>query len=232
LKLAVLQTGKGRKIVPGDKVEIHLKGMLPDGSVFASSYKNNKTILVLAGVGKLIPGLDEGILFMNEGSKVIFRIPSKQGYGEAGLTHMVPSGSELLMEVELIKILPGGIHVIPFDVKGKDTLVTKHGIRYIPVVKTSGTRPGKRSEVSVNYTGYLPGGRIFDTTIPEKKPFVFDLGDTQIIKGWNEGIALMKEGEKFRFIIPWKLAYGKKGLPPNIPSKTDLIFDIELVEIR
>ncbi len=232
LQFTLIHTGTGPRVVPGDKLEIHLKGILPDGSIFASSYKNKKTLRVTAGVGKLIPGLDEGILYLNAGSKALFRIPPELGYGEAGLGNMVPPGSEILMEVELIKILPGGVHVIPFDVTGKDTLTTKHGVQYIQVVNTSGTRPGKKSEISVNYTGYLPGGRIFDTTIPDKKPFVFKLGDPQIIKGWNEGIALMRKGEKFRFMVPWKLAYGKKGIPPNIPSKTDLIFDIELVEIR
>lgn len=232
LQYAILQSGKGRKVVPGDRVEIHLKGMLPDGSIFASSYNNNKTIKITAGIGKLIPGLDEGILYLNNGSKAVFHIPSGLAYGEKGLGNMVPSGSDLFMEVKIIKILPGGIHVLPFDAQGKDPLVTKHGIQYIRVLQTTGAKPGKKSEVSVNYTGYLPGGRIFDTTIPDNEPFVFELGDPQIIKGWNEGIALMREGEKFRFIIPWKLAYGKKGLPPNIPPKTDLIFDIELVEVK
>ena len=231
LQYVIQEEGKGRKVIPGDLLEIHLKGMLPDASIFASTYKENKTIRVVAGVGRMIPGLDEGILYLNEGSKAIFRITSKLGYGEAGLGSKVPPGSDLLMEIKVVQILPNKYPVTPFDVGNKDTLVTKHGIRYIPVVRTKAEMPNNKDAVFVNYIGYLPDGRIFDTSIPNKEAFEFKLGDPEIIKGWNVGIALMRVGEKFRFLIPWKLAYGKKGYPPKIPPKTDLVFDIELVEV-
>lgn len=232
LQFVIQDEGKGRKIIPGDLLEIHLKGTLPDGSVFASTYKKNKKLKIIAGVGRMIPGLDEGILYLKEGSKAVFRITSELGYGEAGLGNKVPAGSDLLMEIKVVKILPNKYPVTPFKVGDTDTLITKHGIRYITVVQSKAGRPLKKDEVFVNYIGYLPDGRIFDTSIPNKEPFKFDLGDPEIIKGWNEGIALMHVGEKFRFLIPWKLAYGKKGYPPKIPPKTNLIFDIELVEIK
>ena len=232
LQFVIQEEGKGRKIIPGDLLEIHLKGMLPDGSVFASTYKKNKKLRLVAGVGRMIPGMDEGILFLREGSKAVFQIPSKLGYGEAGLGNRVPAGSDLLMEIKVVQILPNKYPVTPYEVGDTDTLISKHGIRYIPIVRTKAGKPAKKDEVLVNYIGYLPNGRIFDTSIPNKEPFEFELGDPEIIKGWNEGIALMRVGEKFRFLIPWKLAYGKKGYPPKIPPKTDLVFDIELVEIK
>ena len=232
LQFVIKDKGKGREIIPGDLLEIHLKGMLPDGSVFASTYKKNKKLKIVAGVGRMISGLDEGILYLKEGSKAVFRIPSGLGYGEAGLGNKVPAGSDLIMEIKVVQILPNKYPVTPFDIGNTDTIITKHGIRYITVVQTKDEGPSKKDEVFVNYIGYLPDGRIFDTSIPNKEPFRFELGDPEVIKGWNEGIALMHVGDKFRFLIPWKLGYGKKGYPPKIPPKTDLIFDIELVEIK
>ncbi|MCD6596662.1 MAG: FKBP-type peptidyl-prolyl cis-trans isomerase [Bacteroidales bacterium] len=230
LQFVIQEEGIGRKVIPGDLLEIHLKGTLPDASVFASTYKENKTLRLVAGVGRMIPGLDEGILYLKEGSKAVFKIPSNLGYGETGLGSRVPPGSDILMEIKVVQILPNKYPVTPFELGDADTLISK-GIPYIPVTRTKAAKPGKKDVVFVNYIAYLPDGRIFDTSIPNKEAFEFQLGDPEIIKGWNEGVALMRVGEKFRFLIPWKLAYGKKGYPPKIPPKTDLIFDIELVEI-
>ncbi|MBK8549704.1 MAG: FKBP-type peptidyl-prolyl cis-trans isomerase [Ignavibacteria bacterium] len=83
--------------------------------------------------------------------------------------------------------------------------------------------------VEVHYTGYLTDGKIFDSSRDRNAPIEFVLGTKQVISGWDEGIALMSVGDKYRLIIPPELAYGKKGAGNVIPPDAILIFDTELI---
>lgn len=91
--------------------------------------------------------------------------------------------------------------------------------------------PGKT--VTVNYTGMLPNGQVFDSTSAHGQPFSFTLGAGQVIKGWDQGIAGMKVGGKRRLIIPADLAYGAQGAGNGaIPPNATLIFDVELLQVQ
>lgn len=104
------------------------------------------------------------------------------------------------------------------------------GLYYIETLAGSGTVPVKGDYVSVHYTGKLIDGEIFDSSVG-KSPFKFPLGVGYVIKGWDEGIALMKKGGKATLIIPSSLGYGPAGTN-SIPSYSTLVFDVELVEIE
>ena len=86
--------------------------------------------------------------------------------------------------------------------------------------------------VRVHYTGTLMGGKKFDSSRDKGDPFEFKLGTGGVIKGWDQGVPGMKVGGKRRLTIPWDLAYGEAGSPPNIPPKAALKFDIELIEVK
>jgi FKBP-type peptidyl-prolyl cis-trans isomerase len=86
--------------------------------------------------------------------------------------------------------------------------------------------------VSVHYTGYLENGTVFDSSISRGEPISFPLGQGRVIRGWDEGIALLKVGEKARLLIPSALAYGDRGAGGLIPPGADLIFDVELVGVK
>ncbi|MCF8460403.1 MAG: FKBP-type peptidyl-prolyl cis-trans isomerase [Flavobacteriales bacterium] len=121
---------------------------------------------------------------------------------------------------------------VPYETKGMDTISTGTGLKYIRLNKTSGTPVTAGSTVAVHYTGYLQDGTVFDSSISRGEPISFPIGVGRVIKGWDEGISLLKVGEKARLLIPYQLAYGERGAGGMIQPNTDLIFDVELVSVK
>jgi hypothetical protein len=113
----------------------------------------------------------------------------------------------------------------------EDTVETGSGLKYIILEKGAGAQAESGKEATVHYTGYLTDGKVFDSSIKRNQPFSFTIGEGKVIKGWDEGVALMRVGDKLRFIIPPELGYGEKGAGNVIPPKATLIFDIKLLNI-
>lgn len=91
--------------------------------------------------------------------------------------------------------------------------------------------PQKGQTVSVHYTGTLTNGQKFDSSVDRNQPFEFVLGVGQVIKGWDEGVAQMKVGDKVKLTIPPEKAYGDQGFPGAIPPNSTLIFEVELLGV-
>ncbi len=109
---------------------------------------------------------------------------------------------------------------------------TSSGLRYKIVQQGSGKQAEKGKTVSVHYEGSLPDGQVFDSSFKRKQPIDFALGTGQVISGWDEGIALLKVGDKARFVIPSHLGYGSAGAGGVIPPDATLIFDVELMDVK
>jgi FKBP-type peptidyl-prolyl cis-trans isomerase len=88
------------------------------------------------------------------------------------------------------------------------------------------------SDLSVHYKGQLLDGTVFDSSYKRKQPIDFPVGVGQVIAGWDEGILLLKVGDKARFVIPSNLAYGESGAGGVIPPNATLIFDVELMDVK
>ncbi len=113
-----------------------------------------------------------------------------------------------------------------------ETVTTSSSLQYIDIEEGTGETPQAGQTVVVQYTGWLSDGTKFDSSLDRDAPLDFVLGLGQVIAGWDEGLATMKIGGKRRLIIPPELAYGEPGVQPRIPPNAQLIFDVELLDIR
>ena len=107
---------------------------------------------------------------------------------------------------------------------------TDSGLFYEITRKGFGNLPPKGCNVSVHYRGMMPDGTIFDSSYKRNEPISFPLGKGRVIKGWDEGIALLKKGSVAKLVIPSELAYGSRGVDGVIPPDATLIFEVELVD--
>jgi peptidylprolyl isomerase len=232
LKYTITEKGTGKKAEVGATVSVHYTGKLADGTKFDSSKDRNQPFSFKLGSGRVIKGWDEGIALLQVGDKALLTIPPDLGYGPNAMGP-IPANSTLTFEVELLDVKES---IKPWNINSKDTLTTASGLKYI-VVEKSKNAEAKKAEngktVEVHYTGFLTNGKVFDSSIERGQPISFPLGNGMVIKGWEEGIALMNVGDKLRLIIPSNLGYGEAGAGGgSIPPNSTLLFDVELVDVR
>lgn len=107
----------------------------------------------------------------------------------------------------------------------------EQGLLYKDIEVGNGVSPEQGQRVVVHYTGTLEDGTKFDSSVDRNKPFEFNFGTGQVIKGWDMGLATMKTGGKRILVIPPDLAYGKRSTG-KIPANSTLIFEVELLEVK
>lgn len=229
LSWTIVKEGKGKKLESGMKVKVHYTGFFDDMTLFDSSLERNQPIEITLGRGMVIRGWEEGLSYLRVGDKARLWIPYQLAYGEQG-RGPIPARADLIFDVEVIEA-SDITRAKPYSVAGKDTLSTESGLQYIIVSQGAGNYPDTGDIVQVHYSGYLTDGTLFDSSIERDQPFRFVLGQGQVISGWDEGVALMQKGAKYRFIVPPDMAYGDRATGP-IPASSTLIFDVELLEIE
>ena len=223
-----LKAGTGARPSSGATVTVHYSGWTLDGELFDSSRKRGQPTSF--PLNRVIKGWTEGLQLMAEGESMRFWIPAGLAYGES------PGGGRpggmLVFDVELLSFVePPAPPQTPEDVAAPpaNATVTPSGLFHRVLAAGTGDRkPSARHTVSVHYSGWTLDGKMFDSSVMRGEPASFPLNG--VIAGWTEGLQLMVEGEKTRFWIPAKLAYGDNpggGRPGGM-----LVFDVELLKIR
>ena len=115
------------------------------------------------------------------------------------------------------------------NAKKEGVTVLPSGLQYMVIKEGNGSKPKATDKVKCHYEGTLPNGTVFDSSYRRGEPAVFPLNG--VIAGWTEGVQLMAEGAKYRFFIPYHLAYGERGAGQAIPPYAALVFDVELIEV-
>ncbi|MBL8753810.1 MAG: FKBP-type peptidyl-prolyl cis-trans isomerase [Planctomycetes bacterium] len=137
------------------------------------------------------------------------------------------AGCDTVWELELTAInkLPEFRKLDP-----QKTVKTQSGLEYEVLAQGEGESPKATDTCVVHYSGWLTDGTMFDSSHARGEPATFPLN--RVIRGWTEGVQLMKPGGRFLFSIPGDLAYGTRGSPPKIPANATLVFLVELVEVK
>lgn len=208
-----------------DKVQVHYTGWTADGKMFDSSEVRGEPATF--GVHQVIKGWTEGLQLMKKGEKRRFWIPAELAYG-SNPRPGAPAG-QLTFDVKLLDIVAAP--KAPSDVAAPSagSKKTASGLAYKVLTEGAGESPTEKSRVTVHYTGWTKDGKMFDSSVERGQPATFPL--TGVIKGWTEGVQLMKKGAKVRFWIPGDLAYGDVPKRPGAPSG-QLTFDIELIDFQ
>jgi peptidylprolyl isomerase len=251
-------TGKGDKAKPGSAALVHYTGWLYDptkpegkGAEFDSSRGRQLPFGFLIGAGRVIKGWDQGVVGMGEKAKRTLIIPADLAYG-AKESAKIPANSTLLFDIEVHEIITAtGATTAPAAppapppsnppkfIKMTDALPTEVTDLTIIDQKVGDGNAAASGNVTVHYTGWLYDpkakdgkGSKFDSSVDRKEPFSFPLGGGRVIRGWDVGVAGMKEGGKRTLIIPPAMGYGSRGAGGVIPPNATLIFDVELIAVK
>lgn len=251
------EPGTGLKVDTGCMVKINFRVLLIDGKQLYNSADRPEPIKFKYGKRFDTRGVDEGIGLMKSGGKAKIIVPSKMAFGEQGKGALVPPFSTLVYEVEIVDVQSKAdfekeqailkqkemqkkeetkkeeaLKIAQYLKDNKINVApSSTGLFYIEKVKGTGPQPVAGDRVSVHYTGTLLNGKKFDSSLDRNQPFEFTLGKGQVIKGWDEGIALMRKGGKATLIIPSNIAYGDRNMG-EIPSYSTLAFEVELLDIK
>lgn len=212
------------------------------GMVFAQNQDSFKLKTHMDSVSYVI-GFENGTHYKNQGINL-----DANSFAQ-GLQQAVTGGKCALTDAERARIITSlqqeltriqqekqklqkeaGKAFLEANKKKQGMIVTPSGLQYEILKQGTGKSPKASDEVTVNYTGKLIDGKIFDSSYGRGKPTTFMLSG--VIPGWTEGLQLMKEGAKYRFYIPSELAYGERGFGNDIPPGATLVFEVELISVQ
>ena len=156
----------------------------------------------------------------------------------AGSTHLTDSEAEITVqsffqqkaEEQAKAAKAEGENFLAENAKKPGVVTLPSGLQYQVLREGNGRKPSATDQVECHYEGTLINGQVFDSSYHRGETATFGLN--QVIKGWTEGLQLMQEGAKYRFFIPYNLAYGERGAGQAIPPYAALIFDVELIKVK
>ncbi len=216
LKIQDVVVGKGREAKDGRMVYVLYSGTLMNGTEFDSNDKGGKPPFnFILGGGAVIKGWDLGLVGMKVGGKRILTIPADLAYGSGGGGDRIPPNSDLKFTVQLLEVLRAE------DRNAYEVTTIKAG---------TGKKPGKGDTITLDYTGKLISGEVFDSSVG-KSPLSFEVGVGAVVPGFDAGVQEMQAGGEYKLWIGPDAGYGSMGKAPKIGPDAPLIFEIKVKSI-
>jgi FKBP-type peptidyl-prolyl cis-trans isomerase len=242
-----MEAGKGQFPKKGDKVEVDFSTTLLNGQLVGSTFDGPDKLSFVLGEGITIKGWEEIMPKMRLGERVKAIIPFDMAYGEHSVGS-IPAYANLVYDIKLLKITTAAElqaekerERIALKAQSetafleylKNNDITDHtasGLFYSKLMAADGLQPKTGQIARIKYVAtYLDGTPLGDSDqIGDYYELV--VGEGKVLKGLEEGVSLMRVGEKTRFVLPYTLAYGNQQYG-NIPAFSNLIFDVELLEV-
>ena len=261
IEYQIVKDEKGQSPVIGDMVELHMVARYKDDKMdtvlFDSRKMNNNTPMQFPMPAPSFKGdIVEAFMLLSPGDSAIIRmsIDSVKKQPNVQLPDFMKSGEKIQYNVVMVSVKSQDALKKEQDEhaskqKGADDQIlqdyfksnnlqpskTASGLYYIIETQGSGPNAAPGKAVTVNYTGRTLDGKVFDSnqdpSMGHAEPFTFNLGQGQVIAGWDEGVALLNKGAKAKLFIPSGMAYGSQSPSPAIPNDAILMFDIEVLNI-
>jgi len=242
-----VETGKGRCPVKGEKVELDFAAFLLNGKSVGSTFESPEKFSFVLGDGQTLRGWEEIVPNMHLGERVRAIIPSELAYGEHPVGE-IPAFANLVYDIKLLKITTAAELQAEAEKEMRQlreksekgfyeylkanniTDYTATGLFFTKTLVTDGEMPQNGQTARIKFVAtYLDGTPLGDS---DQLGGHYDVvvGKGSVLRGLEEGVAMMRVGEKARFVLPYTLAYGEKPYN-NIPAYSNLVFDVELLEV-
>lgn len=244
----------GKQPVIGNVATIHIVARTATDSIFINTYTANSPAVVKTMEPTYKGCFWESFSLMHVGDSIQVWVVADSFFEKSlkgQLPPFVKPGDEISLTLKMVKVqtdeemqkeaeekqagaMAAQKKEIDAYIAAKDlqnVKQTSSGLRYVILKTTDGAQPSAGDKVSAHYTGTLLDGTKFDSSVDRGQPFEFSLGMQQVIAGWDEGISLMRKGEKFLMIIPYTLGYGEQDMG-TIPPFSTLVFEIELLDFQ
>ncbi|WP_439583110.1 FKBP-type peptidyl-prolyl cis-trans isomerase [Dyadobacter bucti] len=241
-----------RKAKLGDIMSFHLVLKNGTDSTLRDTYKEGNPVKMVLQQPPFKGSFEEGLAMLAAGDSAKFLVNADTLFARMmqPMPPMIKKGSELSFTVKVLSVLTSeefqkqqaeaGTKQKTIDAKVIEDFLAKNnlkakarktasGLYYIPQVEGTGPSPSQGDNVKVHYTGKFLDGKEFDSSKNQGKPLELQVGQGMVIPGWEEGILLMKKGEKGLLVIPSGLAYGPEAYGP-IPGNSVLQFEMELID--
>lgn len=252
LEYCKFSNNAAKKIEEGSFVFLNIRYKNSKDSVLFDTWAMKKQVSFKVEKPDFKADLNEGLLMLAQGDSACFKVNADSLFERTFHQPMPPfiqKGSFLKFDVKVERVTTEEILIAEQKAEEEKSLKmessaiqnyitanklspvkTESGLQYVITYPTKGIAPVQGKKVTVHYTGKLLDGKKFDSSVDRGQPFEFVLGTGQVIKGWDEGIALLKKGEKALLIIPSNLAYGTRGAGGIIKANTPLTFEVELID--
>lgn len=201
-----------------DVVLVNYKARIAGGSQYDSNEPIGEPVPLKSNVGMMVKGWEAGLLKMHVGDKGRILIPSALGYGENGLSDIVPPKADLVIDIEIVERI--------------EPIVLEEGVKVYTWKKNkNGVLPKHNQKITFDYFAYTTGakGHLYDNSFKNGTPFTFQFENDNVVDGLHQGFGVIRTDENAFIEIPYKLAYGKEGLLDLVPKKTDIVYDVRVI---